>query len=108
MTRAALPPTELRRAVILLTACLALCAIQALTGITRAAELILHGPSLHYTHNDEQQNLNFGLGYIHDNNVALGAYRNSENSASAYLGYFYSINHHVGVIGGVVSGYQGH
>ena len=43
--------------------------------------------------------------YEHDNNFVLGAYYNSENRISGYLGYELNINDRVSVDLGIVSGY---
>lgn len=72
------------------------------------AELILHGPSYHFERDKGYNNANYGLGYKFDNLLVIGAYHNSNERVSTYAGYHFSFNEHVGVVLGVVTGYQKH
>ena len=71
-----------------------------------AAELLIHGPSFHFDRDADYSNRNYGLGYAFDNNVVVGAYENSINRTSVYVGYLVNLNQHVGILAGVVTGYE--
>ena len=80
----------------------ALCA-SLLLGKARADEILIHGPSYHFTSGHNNQN--WGLGYRSGNWIA-GGYYNSEYEPSVYGGRRLPITQDFGVILGLVAGYQ--
>ena len=75
-----------------------------------AAELILQGPSYHFSDSD-MNNANYGVGYRFDNRVVAGAYRNSISRTSVYLAYLLPVatlpwNVSADVLLGAVTGYE--
>jgi hypothetical protein len=75
-----------------------------------AAELILHGPSYHFSDNG-MNNANYGVGYRFDNRVVAGVYHNSLGRASVYLAYLLPVatlpwNVSADVLLGAVTGYE--
>lgn len=69
----------------------------------RADEFLIHGPSLHF--NQGHNNHTYGLGYQHQNWLG-GIYYNSERETSVYAGYRLGLVGELGLVVGVVTGYQ--
>lgn len=66
--------------------------------------LLIHGLSYHsYGHSN---NYNYGLGYLFENRVIVGAYRNSENHNSMYLGYNWKYNEYLSLTVLGATGYK--
>lgn len=65
---------------------------------------IVHGPSYHT--NPGFNNNNYGLGYKTASGFAVGAFKNSEYSNSAYASYDYRLTEYVSVVAGVSTGYK--
>ena len=83
-----------------------LAVVLLVTSQARAAEIIVHGPSYHFNTAAGYYNDTYGLGYAFDNKVVVGAYRNSEEDDSVYLAYLYEFNPYIGVLAGLVTGYE--
>lgn len=70
-----------------------------------AGELIVQGPSYHF---GKDYNGNTpGLGYVADNNLTAGIYRNSIDRTSVYAGYRIRASERVSIVVGAVTGYHG-
>jgi len=54
-------------------------------GVAAAQSLIIHGLSYHSI--GEYNNTNLGIGYVAENGIAGGYYRNSEKGDTFYVGY---------------------
>lgn len=66
--------------------------------------VLIHGLSYHsYGHSN---NYNYGMGYLFENRVMVGAYRNSEGNNSAYLGYNWKYNEYLSVTMLGATGYR--
>ena len=70
---------------------------------THAQELLIHGPSLHF--NSGHNNQTYGIGYQYQNFLG-GVYYNSERETSVYAGYRLGLVGELGLVVGVVTGYQ--
>lgn len=80
-----------------------------------AGELIVHVGSKHsvshYTLDEVQEvkinNSNSGIGYRNDDGLAVGTYYNSYHKQTYYVTQDFMYNKYVGVVVGLVSGYEG-
>ena len=70
---------------------------------THAQELLIHGPSLHF--NEGHNNGTYGIGYQYKDFLG-GVYYNSEWETSVYAGYRLGLVGELGLVVGVVTGYQ--
>ena len=73
---------------------------------TPADELILHGPSYHFDRSSNFNNDNYGIGYVLDNGVVAGTFRNSLDNQTLYAGYLWRFHPRVGLIVGAATGYE--
>lgn len=66
-----------------------------LSTTAQAQSVIFHGISYHS--HGSYNNYNYGFGYLFENRFMVGAYKNSQNSNSAYVGYNWKYNEYLSV-----------
>ena len=81
----------------------ALLLLSLLSLNAHAQELLIHGPSLHF--NSGHNNQTYGVGYEYKGWLG-GIYHNSIRETSVYGGYRIGLTDNLGVILGLVTGYQ--